>query len=159
MPDRGPLDIESLIARPAVPDLEVHVLVVEDIYGRDASGSITFAPNGKRNLMTDGNGLISHNLAALIPSVQGGKRVGSGSGGAPLATQARMYLLLTTGANVLTTLLQARMYLLLTTGANVLTTYYRRQCTYYFTTGANVLTTLLHTAYYLLLTTYYLLPT
>jgi hypothetical protein len=68
------------------------VLVVEDVYGRNADRSIAYAPSGKPNLMSDGNGLISLNLATMIPEVSGGRRVGGDEDEhAPLACQGRLF--------------------------------------------------------------------
>ena len=65
--------------RPAEPH-HVHVYIIEDEYGtREAASQggtndegYAVDANGERYCMTDGAGLISHNLAKLIPSISSG---------------------------------------------------------------------------------------
>ena len=61
--------------------------------GKEADGRIAYAPDGKPNLMTDGNGLISLNLAKQIPEVSNGLKVGGDEddGKAPILTQFRLW--------------------------------------------------------------------
>jgi hypothetical protein len=64
---------------------EAHVLLVDDVRGSGLDAK------GKPAVMTDGNGLISINLAATFPCVSSGQRV-SDAGGAPLVTQFRNWI-------------------------------------------------------------------
>ena len=55
----------------------LHVIVGDDIVGYAADGAESVDASGVVRLMTDGAGLISHDLAALIPAVANGRRTDS----------------------------------------------------------------------------------
>ena len=51
----------------------VHVIIVDDVPARrDGTGTAVLGTDGKPLIMTDGCGLISQRLAALLPSVSSG---------------------------------------------------------------------------------------
>ena len=81
---------------PATADRKLRVLVCDDIRGRNGDGSVATDVNGEERIMTDGAGMISLNLAKLIPPILNGQRTKSAAthdgDSAPCLAQVRAWL-------------------------------------------------------------------
>eukprot|EP00966_Prymnesium_polylepis_P008041 185117-Prymnesium_polylepis.1 len=69
-----PLDLMALRRVDPAPEGEIRIIVVDDIFARDSSGAQVLDSKGKPCVMTDGAGLISLNLAEMIPPIASGEK-------------------------------------------------------------------------------------
>lgn len=92
--------LEDLRSPDAPPDafrlvppnpLAITVVLVNDVYGTAADGTAARDSAGKKRLMTDGAGLISPDLARLIPPVTSGRLRRDEPSSGPLLTQIRLW--------------------------------------------------------------------
>ena len=76
----------------SLPSGTIRLSIIHDIIGVDTqTGRQGVNADGEANLMTDGCGLISLNLARAIPEVKGGRDASNGDArGAPLICQVRL---------------------------------------------------------------------